>query len=41
MITDQGFISHTVRVLSGPSVGCEGDISAERVTGCDVPGGGR
>ena len=39
MITDQGFLSHTVRVLSGPSTGCEGDISVDRVSGCDIPGG--
>jgi len=34
IITDQGFASHTVRVLEGSSRGCVGDLPAEFVGNC-------
>ncbi|MGD0948770.1 MAG: hypothetical protein ABSA52_15250 [Candidatus Binatia bacterium] len=34
IITDQGFASHTIRVLEGPDKGCVGDVPAEHVKGC-------
>ncbi len=34
IITDQGFLSHTVRVLEGKLKGCVGDLPAENVGEC-------
>jgi hypothetical protein len=34
IITDQGFASHTIRVLEGPDKDCVGDVVAEHVKGC-------
>jgi hypothetical protein len=34
IITDQGFLSHTIRVLEGKSRGCVGDVAMEVVKDC-------
>lgn len=34
LITDRGFASHTIRVLSGQSQGCVGDVVVESVGSC-------
>jgi hypothetical protein len=35
IITDQGFASHTIRVLEGKAKGCVGDVPAEYVKDCN------
>ena len=35
IITDQGFASHTIRVLEGKFRGCVGDMPAEWVKDCE------
>jgi len=35
VITDQGFASHTIRVIEGPFRGCVGDLPTEYVGNCN------
>jgi len=35
IVTDLGFVSHTIRVLEGESQGCVGDIPVESVNNCE------